>query len=64
LPIFPAKIVILWPRWVAFLTAMIPVGPVAPRIEIFFFDVIADIMRRAELRIWGKENLSMENNEH
>jgi hypothetical protein len=44
-PIFRAKIMILWPRWLAFLTVMTPVGPVAPRIKIFFFDVVADIMR-------------------
>jgi hypothetical protein len=40
--------VILWPRWIAFLTVMTPVEPVAPRIKIFFFDVVANIMRRAE----------------
>ena len=56
--IFRAKIVILWPRWIAFLTTMTPVGPVAPRIKIFFFDVVADIMRGAGFRQWDKEKLS------
>lgn len=58
LPIFRAKIVILWPRWIAFLTVVIPVGPVAPSIKIFFFDVVADIMRGAEFKQWDKEKLS------
>jgi hypothetical protein len=65
LPIFRAKIVILWPRWIAFLTVVIPVGPVAPRIKMFFFDGVADIMRGAEFRQRDKEKLSTkENNEH
>jgi hypothetical protein len=64
LELFFATIVILWSRWIAFLTVVIPVGSVAPRIKIFFFDVVADIMRGAEFRQWDKEKLSTkENNE-
>jgi hypothetical protein len=64
LPIFRAKIVTLWPRWIAFLTVTIPVGPVAPSIKIFFFDIVADIVREAEFRQEDKGKLSTENNEH
>ena len=57
---FRANIVILWPRWIAFLTVMIPVGPVAPSIKRFFFDCVADIMIEAGLRQIGKGKLSMD----